>query len=182
MQHKVPKSFRPGLNNAFYFTRGALYKKIKQFAPQLHGRLMDFGCGSKPYQSLFINATEYIGVDYAGEGHSHTNESIDVLYDGKKIPFPDEYFDGAFSSEVVEHVFNLEEILPEIARVIKREGKLLITCPFVWPEHEVPVDYARYTQFALKDLLEKNGFSLLVAHCNKYLDCLYIVLLECLLL
>lgn len=162
MQNKVSKSFRPGLSNAFYFIRSALYKKIRQYAPELQGRVMDFGCGSKPYQALFTTAAEYIGVDYAGEGHSHTDGSVDVFYDGKKIPFPDQYFDGVFSSEVFEHIFNIDEILHEIARVIKKEGKLLITCPFVWHEHEVPVDYARYTQFALKHLLEKNGFTLLV--------------------
>jgi SAM-dependent methyltransferase len=162
MVNTVPKSFRPGMNSAFYFIRNALYKKVKLYAPELNGRLLDFGCGSKPYQSLFSNVTEYIGLDYPGEGHSHANESIDVMYDGKKIPFPDENFDSVFSSEVFEHVFNLHEIIPEIKRVMKKEGKLLITCPFVWNEHEVPVDYARYTQFALKHILEKNGFKVLV--------------------
>ena len=149
------------MNNAFYFIRNALYKKVREYAPALKGRLLDFGCGRKPYQSLFTNVEEYIGVDYNSQGHSHINEQIDVFYDGKKIPFPDEHFDSVFSSEVFEHIFNLEEIIPEIKRVMKKEGKLLITCPFVWNEHEVPVDYARYTQFALKHLLEKNGFVIL---------------------
>jgi SAM-dependent methyltransferase len=162
MQHYVSKSFRPGMNNAFYFIRNALLKKIEQYAPELNGRLLDFGCGSKPYQSLFTNVTEYIGVDYAGEGHSHVNESIDVMYDGKTIPFPDEHFDSIFTSEVFEHIFNLESIIPELKRVMKKRSKILITCPFVWNEHEVPVDYARYTQFALKHLLEKNGFEILI--------------------
>ena len=45
---------------------------------------------------------------------------------------------------------------------MKKKGKILITCPFVWNEHEVPIDYARYTQFALKHLFEKNGFEILV--------------------
>jgi len=150
------------MSNAFYFIRNALYKKIKFHAPELSGRMMDFGCGSKPYKSLFTNVSEYVGVDYASEGHSHVNESIDVMYDGKTIPFVNEYFDSVFSSEVFEHIFNLEEILPEIKRVMKNGGKILITCPFVWNEHEVPVDYARYTQFALKHLLEKNGFKILI--------------------
>lgn len=162
MQHQVPKSFRPGISNEFYFIRNALYKKVAQYAPELKGKMMDFGCGSKPYQSLFSNVTEYIGLDYASEGHSHANELIDVIYDGQTIPFPDENFDSVFSSEVFEHVFNLEKIIPEINRVMKKDGKLLITCPFVWNEHEVPVDYARYTQFALKHLLEKNGFTVLL--------------------
>ncbi len=157
----IPKSFRPGLNNPFYFIRGALLKKVKEYALQLDGKLLDFGCGSKPYQSLFANATEYIGLDYDGEGHSHNDENIEVLYDGKKIPFADEYFDSVFTSEVFEHLFNLEEMIPEIKRVMKKGSKILITCPFVWNEHEVPADYARYTQFALKYLLEKNGFSVL---------------------
>lgn len=162
MQQKVSKSFNPGLSNAFYFIRRALYIKIKQYAPELKGKILDFGCGSKPYQSLFINATSYVGVDIEREGHSHLSEPVDVMYDGKTISFPDGYFDAVFSSEVIEHIFNLEEIIPEIARVMKSEGKLLLTCPFIWNEHEVPADFARYTQYALKHLLEKNGFSLLV--------------------
>jgi len=162
MQQMVPKSFRPGMNNEFYFIRNALYQKVKQYAPDLSGRMMDFGCGSKPYQSLFTNVKEYIGVDYASEGHSHQNESIDVMYDGKTIPFPNDHFDSVFSSEVFEHIFNMENIIPEINRVMKTGAKMLITCPFVWHEHEVPIDYARYTRFALKHLLEKNGFSIIV--------------------
>ena len=39
---------------------------------------------------------------------------------------------------------------------------MLITCPFVWPEHEKPHDFARYTGFALKSMLENNGFEKLV--------------------
>ena len=85
-----------------------------------------------------------------------------MYYDGKKIPFENESFDSLFSSEVFEHVFALPEILPEISRVLNRGGKLLITCPFAWEEHEIPIDYARYTRFALKDMLEKNGFDILV--------------------
>jgi SAM-dependent methyltransferase len=162
MSNNVPKNFRPPLSSPFYFIRNALLKKIRLFAPKLTGKLLDFGCGSKPYESLFINASQYIGLDFESEGHSHANENIDVIYDGKKIPFDDEHFDSVFSSEVFEHIFNLEEIIPEIKRVMKKQGKILITCPFVWNEHEVPIDFARYTQFALRHLLEKNGFEVLL--------------------
>lgn len=161
MLSKVPKQFNPRLSNPFYFIRRGLLNKVQEYAPVLTGRLMDFGCGAKPYQSLFTGAREYIGVDYDSEGHSHKNESIDVFYDGKTIPFGDNHFDSVFSSEVFEHVFNLQEILPEINRVMVPGGKLFITCPFVWPEHEVPIDYARYTVFSLQHLLEKAGFTIL---------------------
>lgn len=158
----VPKEFNPPVSHPLYFIRKGLFSKISLYSAQLHGRLLDFGCGAKPYQSLFINVSEYIGLDYNSEGHSHNGEQIDVYYDGKTIPFENESFDSLFSSEVFEHVFALPEILPEISRVLKRGGKLLITCPFAWEEHEIPIDYARYTRFALKDMLEKNGFDILV--------------------
>ena len=99
---------------------------------------MDFGCGTKPYRTFF-QVEEYVGVDFENPGHPHDNEQIDIFYDGKNIPLPDGYFDSVLSSEVFEHVFNIDEVLAEINRVMKSDGKLLITCPFAWNEHEVPV-------------------------------------------
>ena len=162
MLSKIPKSFNPKLSSPYYIIRKKLLQKIIQYSSKLNGKLLDFGCGSKPYKSLFTNVDEYVGIDYENEGHPHMNEQIDVFYDGRRLPFADAYFDSILSSEVFEHVFNLEEILPELNRVLKEHGKILITCPFVWNEHEVPHDYARYTQFALKHLLEKNWFNILV--------------------
>lgn len=120
---------------------------------------MDFGCGQKPYQSLFT-VEEYIGVDFENPGHPHANESIDVFYDGKTLPFPEQQFDSVFSSEVFEHIFNLPEILKELNRVLKTGGQMLITCPFSYCEHEQPNDFARYTSFAIRHLLEQNGFEI----------------------
>jgi len=162
MEQKIAKEFNPALSSPYYFIRKLLLKKVKQYSKELSGNLLDFGCGTKPYKSLFNHVKSYTGIDYENPGHPHINEQIDVFYDGKKLPFNDQQFDAILSSEVFEHVFNLEAILPELNRVLKTEGKILITCPFVWNEHEIPHDYARYTQFALKHLLEKNGFKILV--------------------
>lgn len=152
--------FNPSISHPLYFIRKGLYNKINQYSNMLSGNLLDFGCGAKPYKNLFTNISTYVGVDYASDGHSHVNEQIDFFYNGKNLPFNNEEFDSIFTSEVFEHVFNLNEILPELNRVLKQNGRILITCPFVWEEHEIPNDYARYTQFALKNLLEKNGFEI----------------------
>ena len=157
----VSKEFDPPLSHRYYFIRKGLLTAIRKHAPALTGKLLDFGCGSKPYRSLF-NVEEYIGLDFEKTGHDHSNEQIDVFYDGKTIPFNDEYFDSVLCSEVAEHLFDLPAALSEMNRVLKSGGKLLLTCPFVWGEHEEPYDYARYTQFGLKDLLEKSGFRILV--------------------
>lgn len=152
--------FNPGLTFPNYLTRNRLLNGIAKYIPLLKGTLMDFGCGAKPYHSLFT-VEKYVGVDYKSPGHSHLNEEIDMYYDGKHIPFKDEHFDSVFTSEVFEHIFNLEEIIKEINRVMKTGGIILITCPFSICEHEVPNDYARYTSFALKHLFEKNGFEII---------------------
>ena len=51
-------------------------------------------------------------------------------------------------------------MLAEINRVTKINGSLLITLPFVWDEHEIPFDFARYTSFGITHLLERHGFKI----------------------
>lgn len=154
---RIAYEFNPGVRFPAFLTRNRLLKGISRFTPRLNGRLMDLGCGSKPYRSLF-NVQEYIGVDFENPGHPHLNEQIDVFYDGKQLPFPDERFDAAFSSEVFEHVFNLDEVLKELNRVLVNGGLVLVTCPFAICEHEVPNDFARYSSFGLRSLMQRHGF------------------------
>ncbi len=156
--------FNPGfiglLVNPFYIIRRGLFKGIKANAATLHGKLLDFGCGSKPYKHLF-DVSSYVGLDIKESGHGRQHDAIDVFYDGKEIPFKDNSFDCVFSSEVFEHVFNLDTVIKEINRVCKMDGKLLITLPFIWEEHEIPFDFARYTSFGIKHILETAGFEVI---------------------
>jgi SAM-dependent methyltransferase len=114
-KYYLKQSFNPGLIsiliNPFYFIRKQLYTAIKHNSHFLKGKILDLGCGTKPYRDLFSNATEYIGIDIENPGHDHSKENIDMFYDGKHIPFENESFDGLFFSEVLEHVFNPEETL-----------------------------------------------------------------------
>lgn len=159
--------------NPYYFTRKGIYKGVEQYAGFLSGKLLDFGCGDKPYKKL-IKVEEYIGLDIEESGHDHKNEKIDVFYDGKTIPFQDDYFDSVFSSEVFEHVFELENVLQEINRVCKMNGHFLLTVPFVWNEHEVPYDYGRYTSFGIKYLLKKHGFEIVeYSKTSNYVETLF---------
>jgi len=126
----------------------------------MSGIMLDFGCGRRPYQDLmFVN--KYLGLDIEESGAEKKHKSADIYYDGKIIPLDSNYLDSLFSTEVFEHVFNISEVLSEINRVLKVGGKMLLTIPFAWPEHEIPYDYARYTSFGIKDLLNKHGFSII---------------------
>jgi SAM-dependent methyltransferase len=145
--------------NPFYHARLGLRKAMSIFSSELKGRLLDVGCGSKPYQELFA-VDDYIGLDIDSEA-SRNRKIADYFYDGKTFPFNEDEYDSVLCNQVLEHVFNPDEFLSEIKRVLKPGGRLLLTVPFVWDEHEQPHDYARYSSFGLKALLDKNGFNVI---------------------
>lgn len=142
--------------NPFYFARKGLLHSIKKFGNEISGQTLDVGCGSKPYEKYF-SANEYIGLEIETTIHAEKNKA-DFFYDGKVFPFDSCSFDSVVTNQVLEHVFEPDVFLKEIHRVLKPNGKLLLTVPFVWDEHEQPYDFARYSSFGLKHLLEKNNF------------------------
>ena len=62
---------------------------------------------------------------------------------------------------MLEHVFEPQEFLSEVKRVLKPGGNFLITVPFIWDEHEVPNDFGRYSSYGLKYILRKNNFEII---------------------
>lgn len=151
--------------NPFFLARRALWKSIAAAAVRLSGPLLDVGCGTKPYRELFTT-DEYVGLDIDSES-ARARGVADALYDGTRFPFDDGRFRSVLCNQVLEHVFNPQEFLREIHRVLDRRGLLLLTVPFVWDEHEQPHDYARYSSFGLRALLQDNGFR--VVHHAKLL-------------
>jgi len=149
------------ITNPMYIIRSGLYRTIKEFSTCIEGDILDFGCGSKPYQSLFQKAKSYIGVDIEVSGHDHKESKVDYFYDGKKLGFVDGSFDTVVCFEVFEHVFNIDEVLTEIHRVLKPNGQLFISIPFAWDEHETPYDFARYTSYGITHILNNNNFEII---------------------
>lgn len=142
--------------NPFFIARRGLYVHVRNLASQITGKMLDVGCGTKPYKHLF-HAAEYVGLDI-DTTLNREEKDIDFFYDGNHFPFPEKAFDSLLCSQVFEHVFNPENFLKEMNRVLKMDGKALITVPFVWDEHEQPYDFARYSSFGLRSVFERAGF------------------------
>jgi SAM-dependent methyltransferase len=140
----------------FYFARKGLFEHISALAPKVTGRILDVGCGQKPYADLF-NASDYVGLEIDSVDNRQ-NKKADCYYNGTVFPFMGGEFDSVILSQVFEHVFTPDVFLCEVHRVLAEGGVLLMSVPFVWDEHEQPHDYARYTSFGLCSLLERHGF------------------------
>jgi SAM-dependent methyltransferase len=164
------EQFDPGwfalLINPFFLARRTLRCAVAEFAPRLAGRLLDVGCGTQPYRCLF-HVSEYIGLDIDSPV-TRRFALADLYYDGSTFPVADASFDAVLCNQVLEHVFTPDAFVAEIVRVLKPGGHLLLTVPFVWDEHEQPVDYARYSSFGLAHLLQRHGLQ--IVEQRKLLD------------
>lgn len=147
-------------NIASYIARTSILRAIKHYVPQFRGVVLDVGCGQMPYRSLIVanpKVKRYIGLDFA-TGLYARRQQPDITWDGKHIPMDDNSVDCALATEVFEHVPEPACVMQEIHRVLKPNGLLFFTVPFLWPLHDVPHDEYRYTPFALRRLLNGAGF------------------------
>jgi SAM-dependent methyltransferase len=93
---------------------------------------------------------EYIASDLAGH--------VDlVLQPGSPIELPDKSLAGILSSQVLEHVWDLDWYLGECRRLLEPNGWLLLSTHGVWLYHPHPCDYRRWTRDGLCGELESRG-------------------------
>jgi len=131
------------------------------------GNLLDIGCGKMPYKAMILEEAKikkYTGVDIENDIYQNQIKP-DYFWKGKKLPFQNNEYECAMLIEVLEHVPEPIQVLKEAVRVLKNEGILLITVPFLWTLHDVPNDEYRYTPFALKRMLQETDFEVLELEC-----------------
>jgi len=140
------------LTARFYDTNLELHAK---------GRLLDLGCGKVPLFDAYRHyVTDNICIDW--ENTVYKNDHLDFEADlTKELPFADGEFDTIILSDVLEHIAEPERLCGEIARVLSPKGKLLMNVPFYYMLHEEPHDYYRYTEFALRRLMDRSGLQIL---------------------
>ena len=65
-------------------------------------------------------------------------------------------YDFVLMFNVMEHIYNYNNLIDETVRILKPGGKLHGFVPFMWPYHPDPNDYFRFSEQALKDLIERD--------------------------
>lgn len=121
----------------------------------LKGKVLNAGAGWRDVSHLVEG--ELTNQDITWPGDERTN--IQIYSPLHQIPVASNFFDAILCIAVLEHVENPEEVVPELYRVLKPGGHLILEVPFLQPEHKVPTDYQRYTKDGLVRLVSHHGFS-----------------------
>ena len=119
--------------------------------PRLNGITGDvliLGAGSEDYKKYIPKAQTLIQTDIA-EGNN-----IDIIVDAHKIQFEAERFDTVVAIEVFEHLKSPVIAAAEIFRVLRNNGVILLSIPFMFRIHGDPYDFQRFTKSGLHELLK----------------------------
>jgi SAM-dependent methyltransferase len=104
---------------------------------------INLGSGTSNFDRSILN------VDFAA------HQNVDMVADISDLPFNDNIFDLAILTEVIEHAENPTKLISEIARVMKHDGVLILTSPFMIGYHASPDDFQRFTLSGLTKLLSE---------------------------
>lgn len=139
-----------------------LWEVVAKAAPHAHGRMLDVGCGQRPYEELFRPyVSEIVGIEheatFALTNASTSDKKPDLYYDGTRLPFDDASFDTVLNIQVLEHTPTPGHLVSDMGRVLKPGGTLILSAPFGFRLHEQPHDYFRYSPHGLRTLCEAAG-------------------------
>jgi SAM-dependent methyltransferase len=129
---------------------------ITRLAPQVRGRLFDYGSGAAPYRRFFKQCSEYIAADVT------PGPTIDRLLaaDGSTGE-PSGAYDVILSTQVLEHVRDPDDYLDECYRILRPGGRLILSTHGMIEEHGCPYDFHRWTSRGLEELVIAHGFTVL---------------------
>ncbi len=126
------------------------------------GRLADIGCGDVPFYHFYKDQiTENICIDW---GNSSLSTSfLDYEADlNKPIDFiKSNSMDTVLCTDVLEHINKPTVLFPEMCRILKPGGTLILAVPFLYWIHDNEHDYHRYTHFMLREFCRENNMKIL---------------------
>ncbi len=142
----------PKLYQFSYFSLRKIKEEVLIFSNKIithkSYKILDMWCGNKPYKFLFQNYQEYIWSDVV------PGPFVDVVCDNSNLTFEDNYFDYLICNQVLEHTKEVNKAISEIKRVVKKDWFILVSLPFLYPEHACPWDYRRFTRFGLEEIFK----------------------------
>jgi len=109
---------------------------LKPLGPPEGLKVLDYGCGDAIMTRYFDDAGfQAHAIDISQTVIDHNREILpevqfELVTPGAPTPFPDNYFDVIFSSEVIEHLYDVDFVFNEFSRMLKPGGRLILTTPY----------------------------------------------------
>ena len=122
-------------------TRPNIEKFLRRYATM--ERTLDIGSGGSSYDRFFPNRLT-VDIDPA--------RKPEIVADAHALPFRDGEFACVLCTEVLEHTKDTRGVAAELMRVLRPGGVLILTTRFVYPLHDAPHDYYRFTKYGLREL------------------------------
>lgn len=141
-----------------WFSFTAKRKVLARIGEDTRGMVLDIGCGDGAARALLPTGCTYIGFDYPLTGRDWYGARPDVFGDACALPFAGAIFDRVLLLDVVEHLAEPERSLSEAFRVLAPAGRMYLSIPYLYPMHDEPQDFQRFTIHGLRLRVEKAGF------------------------
>jgi SAM-dependent methyltransferase len=124
--------------------------------------ILDVGAGRGDFADLF-RGRDYLALDV------YPYPEVDIACDLTRTnPFRDGCFDAILLMNVLEHVYDARALMDALVRALKPDGVMIVAIPFLVKMHQEPVDFARYTHYALELLGKQYGLEM--ARLEGYYD------------
>ncbi len=120
-------------------------------------RVLDIGCSDQRIRRFLPKDSAYIGLDYYSTATQWYGTRPAIYGDAHALPFPDNQFQSVLLLDVLEHLSAPEICIAEIGRVLTAGGNLFLKVPFLYPIHDAPFDFHRWTRFGLIQLAQRHG-------------------------
>ena len=133
-------------------------KKLRSTCETLTGVVLDIGCADGKPRPYLADDVDYVGLDYYDTATKWYGTRPSVFGDAQRLPIASSSVDHVLLLDVLEHLPDPDRCLGEIARVLKPGGAMTIQVPFLYPIHDAPLDFHRWTRFGLRQAAQRAGF------------------------
>jgi SAM-dependent methyltransferase len=129
------------------------------------GDILDAACGTGYGAHILSSSGRVVGLDYSEDtlalARQRAPEAEFVLASLPELPLPDDSFDAVVSFETIEHVADPSQTLRAFRRVIRTDGRLLLSTPRADREGawDNPFHVKEFVLDELTDLLAECGFN-----------------------
>ena len=111
--------------------------------------ILEIGSGdisiNQSAEHIFTNAKLFVQTDVnSSYGHKYLDITSEIQIEEK--------FDLVLCTNVLEHIYDIKSAIKNLNFLLKEKGHLVVSVPFIYPLHDEPEDFWRFTEHALKNL------------------------------